>query len=69
MELPIKKSVCRPVTQVDEADCAINWELFECLGCHGAGAVRDTHPESETYGDEYDCDECDGTGRVALLKR
>ena len=69
MDKLIRKTLCRPVNQVDELDCAMNWETFDCIGCDGAGKVRDDFPESESYGEECDCCECDGSGQVAILKR
>lgn len=68
MDKPKLRAVVRPVNQVDEVDCVLNWEMFECHHCHGSGEIVDTYPDSESYGEESDCDECDGTGTVALMK-
>lgn len=69
MDNPIKKTISRPINQVDEVDCALNWGIFNCPYCDGAGGVRDEHPESETYGEHMDCDQCGGSGQVAVLRR
>lgn len=69
MENLTKKGLVRPISQIDEADCTFNWEVFECTHCAGSGGVRDDFPESESYGEIIDCYECDGTGQVAVLKR
>lgn len=69
MERPIRKTLCRPINHVDEVDCAINWEAYDCPGCGGTGIARYSSigPEHEEEAD--DCDECDGSGQVAVLKR